>query len=421
MFRSLLPGFAALAMLLSVPAHAGDSVLVSWRVANHHAIGHLDSMWREAGVPRAVAPVRYAVTVYELVFHTEDARGRPALGSGLYYVPEGVEGPVPAASFNYGSRSTPRVGAPLESEAIIACALAGDGYAVCLPDYLGLGVMDTGGRGPVHPYHHAATEAEITLDMLRAAREANPRLGMAWDGHLFLSGYSQGGHAAMATHKAIEERHADEFPLTASAPLSGAYDLAGVQVQSMFRSYPRAGYFAFLARGMNAAYGLFDDWTDALRPAYADTLDRMLASGAYDLEAVSAVMPDTPVGIIKPEIVAAFFSDTANPFRRALEANALTDWAPERPMMLCYCKGDEEVDYRNALVAQKRMTALGSDAVRLRRAGVRFGHEACAPFAAIYAKLYFDSFLRGKEEGGKGRLGPRMLIGLGRWFSPADG
>ncbi|MBO0155283.1 hypothetical protein J0688_25075, partial [Vibrio parahaemolyticus] len=44
--------------------------------------------------------------------------------------------------------------------------------------------------------------------------------------HLFITGYSQGGHVAMATHKVIERDYAREFTVTASGPMSGPYNLA---------------------------------------------------------------------------------------------------------------------------------------------------------------------------------------------------
>jgi hypothetical protein len=47
------------------------------------------------------------------------------------------------------------------------------------------------------------------------------------DGRLFLIGYSQGGHATAAAHRELEARHANEFTVTAAAPMAGALDLSG--------------------------------------------------------------------------------------------------------------------------------------------------------------------------------------------------
>ena len=266
----------------------------------------------------------------------------------------------------------------------------------------------------IHLYHHAETEAGATLDMLRAVQEINAQLGISTDGHLFLSGYSQGGHASMATHKMIEEQFPNEFSLTASAPMSGAYDMSGVQARAMFGSYDRPAYFPFLLWGMNEAYGILPDIRAAIKEEYADTLMAMLENQHYSLRQISRVMPSVPAEIIRPEFLQAYSSDSTFPMRLAMEENSLIDWAPQKPMMICYCKADEQVDYRNALVAYDSMKELGSKSVMLRRAGKNFGHEACALYASVYTKMYFDSFLKGSKNGKKGPVSKRFLISLGK-------
>src|SRR5258707_14075515 len=61
---------------------------------------------------------------------------------------------------------------------------------------------------------------------LTAARSALGHIAAASTldgGKLFITGYSQGGHVAMATHRAME---AAGMPVTASAPMSGPYAMA---------------------------------------------------------------------------------------------------------------------------------------------------------------------------------------------------
>jgi hypothetical protein len=383
--------------------------LISYEKVNTYPRELLDSVWKANKVPKSISPVRYSVEVYEVLYWTIWHDGSPLRASGLYFLPEGQRDDLPLVSFNHGSQSERRGKVKLGSEAIITTALATDGYAALMPDYVGLGKGDR-----FHLYHHAETEAYANIDMLRAVRELNSELGVSTNDMLFISGYSQGGHAAMATHKFIEERYLSEFNLTASAPMSGAYDLAGVQAGAMFRSYDTPGYFPFLLWGMNEAYGAVPDLRLALKPEYADTLVYMLESQQYSLNQISRAMPSVPAEIVQPELLQAYASDTAFALRRAMQENSLLNWAPTRPMMLCYCEADEQVDYRNSVVTYERMVELGSESVRLRRAGKKFGHESCALYSAIYTKLYFDSFRKGSEKGRKGPLGKRMMIGMGR-------
>jgi pimeloyl-ACP methyl ester carboxylesterase len=63
------------------------------------------------------------------------------------------------------------------------------GYAVVSPDYEGLGTPG------VHPYLVGSSEGRSALDLVRAARKVNPRIGKS----VAIMGHSQGGHAALWT------------------------------------------------------------------------------------------------------------------------------------------------------------------------------------------------------------------------------
>jgi hypothetical protein len=102
------------------------------------------------------------------------------------------------------------------------------------------------------------------------------------------------------------------------------------------------------------------------------------------------------------------------PLRKILEENSLCHWKPENPVMLCYCPKDEQVNYKNSIVAEKGMKAKGAKHVTLRNAGRKYGHTKCALFATMYSKLYFDSFLKGSKYGRKGNTNKRFLLSLAK-------
>ncbi|MEV2224608.1 lipase family protein [Nocardia vinacea] len=128
--------------------------------------------------------------------------------SGALYVPAGSPPPSgwPIIAYDHGTSGLgPGCGGqsdPLEHPAQTIAAIAGDedsllqylasqGFAVVAPDYLGLGVFDTG----PHPYLGIDTEATATIDLVRAARAAHPELSRTWA----VMGASQGGQAALGT------------------------------------------------------------------------------------------------------------------------------------------------------------------------------------------------------------------------------
>ena len=77
-----------------------------------------------------------------------------------------------------------------------------------------------------HPYLIADQQSKDMIDALTAARTALPLASLTTvkdNGQLFITGYSQGGYVAMATHRAMQ---AAGMNVTASAPMSGPYALA---------------------------------------------------------------------------------------------------------------------------------------------------------------------------------------------------
>lgn len=94
---------------------------------------------------------------------------------------------------------------------------AAAGYLSVAPDYLGLGF------GPgTHPYLHIPTEVSACVDMLTASRTLMARRGVRVSGDLFVTGFSQGGPAALAVARDLQ-RTPRGWTVRAVAPASGPY------------------------------------------------------------------------------------------------------------------------------------------------------------------------------------------------------
>jgi pimeloyl-ACP methyl ester carboxylesterase len=314
--------------------------------------------------------------------------------------------------YHHGTRLEQRREYKIEGEKGLCMGFATGGYQVVYPDYFGLG----NGQG-FHPYLHAQTEAQATLDMLRAIKELNAELNRPSSGQLFLTGYSQGGHATMAAHKYLQQWDT-EFQVTASAPMSGAYDIGKTEDSTMFKPYPVPGYLPYLLLGLDTVHHYIDDVQHWFKAPY-DTLIPPLMTGQYQLDTINDIMPRVPAGILKPWVRERYLNDPDFILRRVLRQNSVYDWKPESPVMLCYCKSDQQVNYRNAIKAHKAMKANGAERVLLTHAGRKYGHRKCALFTAMYAKLWFDSFVKGSERGRRGSLFKRLFIGLAKLVIPA--
>jgi pimeloyl-ACP methyl ester carboxylesterase len=329
------------------------------------------------------------VLLYKVVYETIDPWGGRTQASGLLVLPDTPAAAFPLVSYQHGTLllKTDAPSANTFGEGLIAVLFAAAGYAVVEPDYLGLG--DSPG---LHPYHHARSEATACLDLLRATRAFCADHAVTLNGRLFLCGYSQGGHATMALHRELEAFHADEFTVTASAPMAGAYDLSGVTTDDFLsdRPMPNPYYFIYLLAAYQSVYHLADSLGDLLTPPYDTTLPPLL-NGLNSGGTINAAMPAVPTQILRPELLAAFRADTNHPLRLALRDNDLYAWTPRAPVRLYHCSGDLDVVPANAQIAYDSFRSRGATQVTLVNPLPGADHGGCALPSMLGAKAWFDS------------------------------
>jgi hypothetical protein len=331
---------------------------------------------------------QYPVSVYKLTYATVDAWGVGTVASGAFAVPDGLTNALPLISYQHGtSMEKTDVPSALNTEANMGIAFGTTGYAVALPDYVGMG--DSPG---FHPYHHAKSEATAVVDMLRASRSFCAAHRILLNQQLFLCGYSQGGHVTMAAHRELEQNHADEFVITASAPMAGAYDLSGVTATDFLsgRQPPNPYYFAYLLAAYQTVYHLSDSLSNLLAAPYATTLPP-LVDGRHSGGQINQAMPKIPTQALRADFLAAFRSNPNAPLWWALRDNDLYQWRPRSPLHLYHCHGDQDVIYANSETACQSFLQLGASQVQLIDPFPTANHSLGFIFCIGQAKTWFDS------------------------------
>jgi len=335
---------------------------------------------------------QYGVDVIKLKYETIDPRGGRTIASGLLGLPQGLTTNLPLLSYQHGTlvwtNEAPSITVgTLSGEGMLSVVMATSGYAAVVPDYLGLGDSP-----PLHPYHHARSEATACVDMLRAAKAYCASHGVTLSGKLFLAGYSEGGHVTMALHREIQEFHTNEFTITASAPMAGAYDLSGTTLDDFLSDRPKPNpyYYAYLLAAYQEVYHLAPTLADLLAPPYDTTLPPLLHGNAIGSD-INAAMPADPRQILKPGYLTALQNRADHPFRVALRDNDLYAWAPRAPMRLYHCGGDQDVLIANSQVTTNVMHSLGATNVTLVVTSPTLDHGDCAQPSLLAAKAWFDS------------------------------
>lgn len=187
---------AAVTLTAGVPASAAAEQLAAGHPGVRGAVLSVRSLTGSQALPGAS---RNLLVTYV----SKGVAGRAVKVTGTVALPKGrpPAGGWPVISWAHGttgtadvcapSRNTP--GGPANDYISIANTTldrwVANGFAVVQTDYEGLG---TPGE---HPYMNGAGAADTVIDMVRAAREVDRRIGRDW----FAAGHSQGGHASLFT------------------------------------------------------------------------------------------------------------------------------------------------------------------------------------------------------------------------------
>ncbi len=304
-----------------------------------------------AEIPWDGTHVRYGVTGYRLRYRTTGPDHRPTIASGLVVVPDGGRRRLPVVMWEHGTRAY-RLGVASmtagngDREATELFASAG--YLAVAPDYLGLGTGE--GR---HPYMDIATMVSASADMLRAAVAFTGRS----DGTVRITGFSQGGTATMALANAAPG-------ITALAPISGPYDLAGTEIPALIdhpgdgpgQIDPKAGafYIAYWTVAMNRLHHLYNNPSEVFRAPY-DGMVETLFDGEHDEDTIFAALPGAPDQLLTPRYT-VWLRHPTGVLRAAIAAG---DGACRQhvvvPAHLYAADGDRDVPIGNARVCLSQL------------------------------------------------------------------
>ena len=345
-------------------------------------------------------PSEYAVVNYKVLYNTIDAKGEPTVASGLLSVPEARSLSFPMSVYMHGT-VTNREAVPSRigvTERGVPTALASLGYISVAPDYIGLG--DNEG---FHPYVHAASEASAGYDLILAAQQWMREQEIAFNDQLFLTGYSQGGHAVQALHRAIQDTYdgpGDTLTVTAASHLSGPYSISEVMREAtLSEGQPTLpGYIVYTYISYDNVYGLYDSLGSAFVQPYLDVIKQYNAEeidGGEFNQRLSSLLEendDRLIDMFQDSIRTQIETNDDNSATiQALRDNDTYDWAPEAPTLLYYCTADEQVPFRNSILADSVMRANGSVTVNLQNGGAR-SHTECAPFALFATLTLFSQY-----------------------------
>ncbi|MGJ7510576.1 alpha/beta hydrolase family protein [Variovorax sp. GT1P44] len=407
------------------------------------------ALQRAAGVPKCGIDVRY------LQFQTVGGQGESVPASAAIMLPAGTDpgcnGPRPvvlyghgtATELNYDFSNLTNTNQPAAAEAVVVAAMfAAQGYIVVAPNYGGYDKSTL----PYHPFLNADQQGKEMVDALKAARSTLPALSATDGGSLLVTGYSEGGFAALAAHRELQ---ATGMTVTASAPMSAPTAV------SLLIDYSGSGspelsstvFFPLITTSWQKQFGnIYTTTNEIYEDKYATGIDTLLPSFLSQSELYSsgklpqyAFFPTNatpgplnpslainygPNNLVRQSYLTTWSNDvkaspcpgnalpatsaslsTTSPLdcapttglRKAAVANDLRNWLPTRPVLMCGGAQDPTVNFTSSLATAGYFRARGMPAsslgvVDLEATGVSDAYSlARANFAQAKAQKRADA------------------------------
>ena len=342
------------------PENSAPGALLSGSMVNTITPAQITQAFKdpESHIQSGIVP-RYSVSSYRLNYVTTDKNGAKVTASGLVSVPVKTAGArSPVLSYQHASTFRNNQAPSIKVEAVEPpLVLASLGYIVVSPDYVGFGAS----YGVEHPYLTSSPSSRAVIDMLSAAQTWRRQAGVADNGQLFLAGYSEGGYATMAAHRAIHQQGGElKTQLQAAVPGAGPYDVQETLDEQLDRVRKLFPPLALLIDPDHLS-----DASESVRNEVRRLLLRQMVPEDGDVRYQTLFMDrflaDDKAGI-------------------AAEHSVHLGWAPSVPVYLFHGRGDLTVPYSAAESARDTLRAAGAPDVTLTDCTTpKFGHLDCVP------------------------------------------
>ena len=338
----------------------------------------------------------YGYKAYKIPYTTRDEEGAEVKVSGLFVIPTGLPEIVHTTlglsmvSDDHGTifanREAPSViadnsGAP-DGSPIITTALGG--FATLQPDYIGFGDSNS----HYHPFVLKDSLANATVDFIKQVKIFSKDNNITLNNQLFLTGYSEGGYASMATLKKIEDEQISELKVSMTAPMAGPYALKAMADGVL--SQPKLGVPSFMANvGYAYAKANGQEVSSIINEPYASKLPTLFNGDLERTEIDPQLSYDTTgaTGLFTEAITSDYFKSDTNWFKVSLTENSVHAWTPTTPVRLVHCEGDDVIPYGISQLTERTMKAMGATNVALvpveKALGLntKVGHADCGPLA----------------------------------------
>lgn len=322
-------------------------------------------------------------SLYRFHYKTRDFENKEEIVSGLVGVPKSsnIKG---VFSWQHGTNTyrPGSISSPSTDEGIgLAAGFAGNDYLFVAADYIGLGVSTS-----VHPYYHMESTVNSIEDLIKIGAIILKELAPD-NSNLYLSGFSQGAGASVATHRRLELFNATGLQIKGTAAISGAYNLAEISIPYTIEQSLVNGviYMGYLANSYSHIYNV--DIEDIIQGPYASKIPEYF-DGTKDGSFLESNLPDNLQDFLQPSFISDVQNGILNPFLSYAHQNQTYRWVSESPVRFYFGSEDKDVSPEDSKNAFEYMSSQGGN-VELYNLG-NYNHDQSIVKALPHIQSWFN-------------------------------
>jgi hypothetical protein len=335
--------------------------LVSVKSAGTMTVEQIKSLATDYADYRAFA--RSGINLYAVEYNTP-CNGDELKVSGLFVIPANISAQTPVVVYNHGTIG--QGGAPSASntskfsQEVALCYLFASVFncVVLIPDYIGYGTSSY----VVHPYIHAETLGQTSLDMIRAYGDytkITPGVTPA-NKNVIIIGYSEGGYASVALHKKIQES-AYGINIVKTYAGAGPYDVENfvkeaLQDDKEFSPIILSSYLWVLS-----TYKEYSGYTKPFNEIYSEQDNEIFRANNYDFGyLVTYPVNRNPKNLFQPDFIDMVLGNNDLELNNILKENTLADFIPSDSLILFHSEADSWVSVSNTNNTYNKMRSKGA-------------------------------------------------------------
>jgi hypothetical protein len=310
--------------------------------------------------------VQTGISLYKVEYSTK-LNGGDVKVSGLFVIPADVSSQTPVVVYNHGTMHKDEapsycnashyytdIGLCYTFASIFKCV-------TLIPDYIGHGISSS----TMHPYIHAETLGQASLDIIRAyADYTNITPGATpANKNVVILGYSEGGYASVALHKRIQET-ARDINVVKTYAGAGPYDVENFVKEVLLQDKDLSDKSIASYLWVLSTFVEYSGYTREYDRIFSETDNEILRSNNYSLGYLAKypVNPN-PQNLFQKDFIDLVLNDGDTELNEITKENSLADFVPSDSLILFHSEADSWVYVSNTINTYNKM--------KLRNAPVR--------------------------------------------------